>query len=65
MALTDTPVADADDLHVYSVPETHQRLRISRARLYLLFQSGELPSVKIGARRLVRAADLRKYMESL
>ena len=65
MALTDTPVADADDLHVYSVPETVQRLRISRAGVYNLFQSGDLPSVKIGARRVVRAGDLRKYLESL
>jgi hypothetical protein len=65
VALTDTPVADADDLHVYSVPETHQRLRISRAGLYTLFRSGDLPSVKLGARRVVRAGDLRKYLESL
>jgi excisionase family DNA binding protein len=65
VALTDTPVADADDLHVYSVPETVQRLRISRTGLYKLIQSGELPFVKIGARRVVRAGDLRKYLESL
>lgn len=36
---------------------------ISRSKLYELLSSGTLPSVKIGARRLIRARDLTELLE--
>jgi excisionase family DNA binding protein len=36
---------------------------ISRSKLYELLNSGDLPSVKIGARRLIRARDLAEFLE--
>ena len=36
---------------------------ISRSKLYELLNSGELTSVKIGARRLIRARDLAELLE--
>jgi excisionase family DNA binding protein len=36
---------------------------ISRSKLYELLKSSALPSVKIGARRLIRARDLAELLE--
>jgi excisionase family DNA binding protein len=36
---------------------------ISRSKLYELLSSGTLPSVKIGARRLIRARDLAELLD--
>jgi excisionase family DNA binding protein len=36
---------------------------ISRSKLYELLKSGALPSVKIGARRLIRTRDLAELLE--
>jgi excisionase family DNA binding protein len=36
---------------------------ISRSKLYELLKDGALPSVKIGARRLIRARDLAELLE--
>jgi excisionase family DNA binding protein len=54
---------DLEDLRLFDVQEVVARLRISRGKLYLLLQDGSLPSLHIGARRLVRATDLRKFIE--
>ena len=65
MALTATPVPSVpDDVHVYDIGETADRLRISRAGLYNLLARGEMPSIKIGGRRMVRAADLRNFIDT-
>jgi excisionase family DNA binding protein len=40
-------------------------LNISRSKVYELFGSGDLPSVKIDRTRLVRGSDLQRYVESL
>ncbi len=37
---------------------------ISRSKLYELLKSGQLASVKIGARRLIRVRDLAEMLES-
>jgi excisionase family DNA binding protein len=47
------------------VPEVAQRLGISRAKVYELFAQGQLPSVKIGGCRRVRAQDLAAYVNDL
>ena len=48
-----------------SVPEAAKVAGISRAALYHFITSGELPSLKIGNRRLVRVQTLRAWLASL
>jgi excisionase family DNA binding protein len=40
-------------------------LNISRSKVYELFRSGDLESVKIDRIRLVRSSDLRAYVDGL
>jgi excisionase family DNA binding protein len=46
------------------IPEVAENLGISRAKVYELMAAGDLPSVKIGGCRRVRAVDLVAYVES-
>lgn len=46
-----------------TVGETLAMLRISRHLLYGYIQRNELPSVKLGKRRLFREADLSAFIE--
>lgn len=51
---------------LYRVPEVALILNISRrSKVYELFASGELESVKIDRIRLVRSSDLRAYVDQL
>lgn len=45
-----------------SVPRTAALLGVSRALVYKLITDGELPSLKIAGRRLVRIADINEYL---
>lgn len=47
------------------VRDAARYLGVSRTLLYSLLSSGALPSVKVGQRRLVRRADLERFVESL
>ena len=42
--------------------EVAQRLRISRAKVYLLIQRGEIPAVKMGRNVRVRQQDIEEYV---
>ena len=55
----------AEGKRLYRPAEAAESLGISRARLYQLMGSGELPSVKLGASRRVLAADLDAYVARL
>ncbi len=57
---TETPSRPA-----YSVDEAAGMLGISRRSIYELLRSGQLGSVKIGARRLVRRTDLDTFLNAL
>jgi excisionase family DNA binding protein len=49
-----------------TVAETRERLQVARSTLYERFASGELRSVKLGAKsRRVRESDLDAYIASL
>ena len=47
-----------------AVEDVMAELRIGRDRLWQLFGTGELPSFKIGRRRLVAREDLHRFIES-
>jgi excisionase family DNA binding protein len=49
----------AEAVTLISIADACGRLGVSRATLYRLMSSGALPTVRIGARRLIRVADLR------
>jgi excisionase family DNA binding protein len=54
-----------EDRLLYRVPEVAVILNISRSKVYELFSSGDLESVKIDRIRLVRSSDLRAYVDQL
>lgn len=42
----------------FHIPDAVRYTGLTRTRLYELIQSGELPSAKIGRRRIIRRIDL-------
>ena len=48
----------------FTVGEAAQYLRISRALLYQLIRQGRIKTVKIGARTIVRSAELERFLTS-
>jgi excisionase family DNA binding protein len=46
------------------VEEAAQLCRVSRARMYQLVGSGEIPSLTIGRARRVPIAELRRWLDS-
>jgi excisionase family DNA binding protein len=54
-----------EDRLLYRVPEVALILNISRSKVYELFSSGDLESVKIDRIRLVPSSDLRAYVDQL
>ena len=49
----------------HSVDEACAALSIGRSRLYELIASGELPSIKLGRRRLISHASLEAFIATL
>ncbi|MCG7982535.1 MAG: helix-turn-helix domain-containing protein [Candidatus Thiodiazotropha lotti] len=58
MAISDTQIA-------YSMNEAMEALRISRATIYVLIQSGQLRTYKIGSRRFCTKEALIELQSSL
>lgn len=52
-------------LRLYAVAEVREVLGVSHWQVYQLINSRRLKSVKIGRRRLIPAAELASYIESL
>ena len=48
---------------VLTVPETAQYLKLSKSKVYLLVQRGEIPHIKIGKNIRIRVKDLKKWLE--
>lgn len=48
----------------YTVRDLLAVLRVSRPTVYKILRSGELPSSKVGARRLVTHENLKRYLKS-
>ncbi|OZD85599.1 helix-turn-helix domain-containing protein [Rhodococcus sp. 05-339-2] len=51
--------------HLLQTDQASSRLGISRSKLFGLIQSGELPSVKVGKRRLVSDSAIDQFIEKL
>lgn len=47
-----------------TVDETIRILRLGRTRVNVMLRSGDLPSIKIGRRRLVRAEDVERFLDA-
>ena len=51
-------------MNLLTLTETQGRLRLGKVRIWQLTASGELPSVKIGKRRLIDEADLARFIDA-
>lgn len=49
----------------YRVDEAADAMRLSRSAIYELIRSGQLPTVKLGRRRLVPVQALSDYLNEL
>lgn len=56
-----TKIAAEEEL--LTVDEVRSWLRLGRTRINELLQSGELPSFKLGRRRMVRHGDVSDWLE--
>jgi excisionase family DNA binding protein len=54
----------AEQSELLTVDEVIKVLRVGRTTTNQLMWSGELPSVKVGRRRLVRRTDLERFIEA-
>jgi excisionase family DNA binding protein len=57
------PVQEDAMVQLLNVPETADRLRLSRRTVWQLIAEGQLRVVRIGNRVLVRPADLAEFVE--
>jgi excisionase family DNA binding protein len=63
-ALAEVASTTGDSAALLSVPKGAALLGIGKTKLYQLIASGELPSVVVGKRRLLRPADLEQFSAS-
>lgn len=54
-----------NDKYLYRVPEVAEYLSLSRSKVYVLLQTGALPSVRIDGSRRIRGEDVRAFVASL
>jgi excisionase family DNA binding protein len=59
------PAATAQGVHLNTVEEVMERLRIGRSTAFELIGSRRLRSIKVGRRRLVSEAALAEFIEGL
>ena len=50
--------------HAYSVAEVAESLSLGRTSVFSLIRSGQLRSFTVGARRLVVASELERYVQA-
>jgi excisionase family DNA binding protein len=54
-----------ENTQLLTVLEAAQELRIARSSVYKLMSRGELKSVHVGTRRLIRRSDLESFVAAL
>lgn len=52
------------DPELVNIPDAARMASISRSKLYEYIGAGELPTVKLGTRRLVRVESLRAWIKA-
>jgi excisionase family DNA binding protein len=52
------------DKRLYNVPEVAEALRVHSSHVYRMLDSGELASIKIGKRRLVRVEAIDAFIDA-
>jgi excisionase family DNA binding protein len=55
-------MSDVSPRPCFTIIEAAQYLRISRALLYKLIQNGRIRTVKVGARTIIRGAELERFL---
>ena len=55
----------SDGPRLYTLTEAAERLRVSRAKLYQLMNTGQLRSVHLGRRRLISDDALTEFIATL
>lgn len=64
--MTATPDEKREDQRLlYRVPQVALQLSLSRSKVYELLATGTLRSVTVDRTRLVRASDLRAFVDAL
>lgn len=61
----ESPTTEGHEARLYEVSEAIEWLKVGRTTFYGLLKSGDLKSVKVGARRLVSERALYAYIERL
>ena len=61
----ETPTPDDGPTVLLTVEEAARQLRVGRTTMYALLRQGDIPSVRIGQLRRVRADSLREYVNQL
>jgi excisionase family DNA binding protein len=56
---------ELDDVWLFTVEETCERLNIKKTKAYVLINAGKLRAVRAGGQTLIPAAALREYVEAL
>lgn len=56
---------DSNSAPLMSIVEAAQFLGLSRSVIYRLMDTGELPSYKIGKRRVLKRADILEFIDNL
>jgi excisionase family DNA binding protein len=54
-----------NDITLLSMKQVMKYLNVSQWVYYKLVNSGQLPTVSLGSRKLVRLKSLKKYLESI
>jgi len=49
----------------FTIPDAVAYSGLSRSRLYMLIQSGDLPSLQVGGRRMIRRDALDAFFDGL
>lgn len=58
------PVETDEETRTVSIKEAAERLSISYSSIKRIIDAGDLPTVVIGGRRLVRIGDLRRFLDA-
>lgn len=64
MPIQNNEITDVEsDALVYTIEEAAERLKVSKWTVYRLIEEGEIGSIQIRTRRLVRASDIAAFIE--